>query len=198
MMQLDRSHDTGSIRMRQFTLPFIAIFVLASVLTETQLSQGGVSSNSLGKITHPLARGKSARAVGEKPHHKKSVKELVYDLVKGTVDESQIVYRNISRIFLNSFTTTTTTPNPDEIEADNTTTTTPAPEFKIQDFYRLVGINYRGLNRLFLSEFQLALKDSIKNVGQFKNDLRLSFFPFLRPDPRYSGHNVTQKNQTST
>lgn len=47
---------------------------------------------------------------------------------------------------------------PQEIEADNTTTTTPAPEFKIQDFYRLVGINYRGLNRLFLSEFQLALK----------------------------------------
>uniref|UniRef100_A0A8D9A258 Uncharacterized protein n=1 Tax=Cacopsylla melanoneura TaxID=428564 RepID=A0A8D9A258_9HEMI len=182
--------------MKYITLPVITLcVVLATVLTETQTEQNqdNVATNSLAEndLKPQLERRKSARAVGDKPPRQKGVKELVYDLVKGTAHESEDVYRNISRIFLNTFTTTTTTPSPDDVDTDNSTTTTPASEFKITDFYRLAGINYRGLNRLFLTEFQLALKDSIKNVGEFRNDLRLSFFPFLRPEPKYKNPNIT-------
>ncbi|KAL1455117.1 hypothetical protein WDU94_009235 [Cyamophila willieti] len=187
--------------MKNTTLSLITLcVVLATVLTETQTeteqNQDIVSGKSLAEndLKPQHERRKSSRAVGVKPPRQKGVKELVYDLVKGTVHESEDVYRNISRIFLNTFTTTTTTPSPDDVDIDNSTSTTPAPEFTIRDFYRLAGINYRGLNRLFLNEFQLALKDSIKNVGEFRNDLRLSFFPFLRPEPKYQNPNVTYQH----
>lgn len=174
--------------------------VAFSAVSENQTNhEAAISKNALSKNSKSQKK-KVQRAVAHAPPQRhRSVKELVYDLVKGTVIESEDVYRNISRTFFNTFTTTTTTPSPDEVESDgaNSTTTTAAP-FTLRDFYRLVGINYKGLNRLFLKEFQLALRDSVNNVGQFRNDLRLSFFPFLRPDPNLNPpHNASHPNATS-
>uniref|UniRef100_A0A1B6F4X8 Uncharacterized protein n=1 Tax=Cuerna arida TaxID=1464854 RepID=A0A1B6F4X8_9HEMI len=107
---------------------------------------------------------------------------LVGQFFGQTIAETNQAVRNITRIFNDQFTTTT--PSPDMVTEDDSNSTTEKPPTPItrDQLFRILGNNYRGLVRLFNSEWQAAVEQSGKNVANFRKELREAIRPYFSPN----------------
>nr|XP_018905451.1 PREDICTED: uncharacterized protein LOC109036008 [Bemisia tabaci] len=129
----------------------------------------------------------------EKPTKRKKPQPGVFasfgSLVKDTIVDARVAYRNISKLLEDSFRQQVTTPADTMTSASggNENGTSPAPPPPApappgrQAVFDLLGKNYRGLRKLWDSELKLAMSESRKNVRRFQKELRESIRPFLQP-----------------
>uniref|UniRef100_A0A1B6MQI9 Uncharacterized protein n=1 Tax=Graphocephala atropunctata TaxID=36148 RepID=A0A1B6MQI9_9HEMI len=138
---------------------------------------------------HSIHRSRVTRATNTR-RRQPSFFFLVGQFFGQTVSETNQALRNITRIFNDQFTTTT--PSPDMLMEDdsNSTTEKPSPPITRQQLFTILGNNYRGLVRLFNSEWQAAVEQSGRNVANFRKELREAVRPYFSPN-----RNLT-RNQT--
>jgi len=108
-----------------------------------------------------------------------------------TVSDTNRALGNITRIFNNQFTTTT--PSPDMVTSEddsNSTTEATPPPLSRQQLFKILGNNYRGLVRLFNTEWQSAVQQSSKNVAMFRKELREAVRPYFSPNRNLSSNEV--------
>ncbi|XP_054267781.1 uncharacterized protein LOC128989767 isoform X2 [Macrosteles quadrilineatus] len=98
-----------------------------------------------------------------------------------TISDTGAAARNISKIFNDQFTTTTPSPDAVTEEGTNSTETPPKPITR-DTLFRILGNNFRGLQRLFNTEWQAAVDQSSTNVANFRKELREAVRPFLLPN----------------
>ncbi|XP_055383082.1 uncharacterized protein LOC129613152 [Condylostylus longicornis] len=71
-----------------------------------------------------------------------------------------------------SDTATTTTPNPFAPVDNSTSTTTEKYRVSRYEFGRILGRNFRGLQKIFQDDLQVALNQSNTNIEEYKKELQ--------------------------
>ncbi|XP_055915263.1 uncharacterized protein LOC129948331 [Eupeodes corollae] len=113
----------------------------------------------------------------------------IYDLISDTFTDSKPKQTRT--------TTTTTTPSPDE---DGDATTTEKYRISRYELGRILGRNFRGLNRLLKIEINDALNQSHYNIAEYQREAKMQFSNSIIAEKKAAlkGIPITRNNTTST
>lgn len=153
----------------------LTTFCSLTLEDERRLSSANEFPQSLKETVNPK-KSKSQTRITRQNYKKSSQPPGLFiaisSLLGGTVADTFTAYRNISRLVQGAFA-------PPRSTTSNQTAPTNGTRFTLRQALALLGRNYRGLRRLFDSEFTKALNESEKTVMDFHRELKSSAKMYL-------------------